>query len=94
MVIRESDGYGYGFFPEETCEVVPTQRSQILMMKLITLCRSPSKPCSSSDESDSESSEEEEVAEGKRQRVKVDYVAMNSQMFGEEVEEDSDQDYG
>lgn len=32
----------------------------------------------------------------KRRRARVDYVAMNSEMFGEEEEEeeDSDRDYG
>ena len=34
------------------------------------------------------------MLEGKRQRAEIDYVAMNSQMFDDEEEDDSDQDYG
>lgn len=56
-------------------------------------CRSPSQPSSASSDCNSSSSEEG-LVEGKRQRTRIDYVAMNSQMFGDEDEDDSDQDYG
>ena len=56
-------------------------------------CRSPSASSSSSSDAESNSSEEMPV-EGKRRRAEIDYVAMNSQMFGDEEDDDSDQDYG
>lgn len=53
--------------------------------------RGPSQ--SGSDSNSSEGQDDIEV-KGKRVHMKVDYVAMNSEMFGEEGEDDSDQDYG
>jgi len=54
-------------------------------LKLVS-CSTPYGSSSSSDSSDGDS--EEEVAElGQRARKKVDYVAMNSEMFGEEDED-------
>lgn len=59
------------------------------------LCRSlgASFASTSSHEHSSRSSEEVLQSE-KRQRVNIDYVAMNSEMFGDDEDEDSDKDYG
>ena len=58
------------------------------------LCRSPSSGVSSSSSDSCSSEEGDGPANSKRQTAKVDYVAMNSEMFGDEADDGSDQDYG
>jgi hypothetical protein len=52
-------------------------------MQKCLLCSTPCGSSSSSSSSE-EDSEKEVVQQGRRARKKVDYVAMNSELFGEE----------